>query len=178
MRGEGLILPKGFPRERIKDMDPAEVDNRELEIDPVESFGVMGTVMEVAEEGYRLQVQGLIERSLEFTFSQLLQLPQVERTVLLICPGYFAFNARWQGIELKEILLRAGVRPEAKEVAFYGADGFLFRFPLKETTGMLLAHRVNGIPLPVRHGRPLRLVAPGIYGEQWVKYLTRIELRR
>jgi len=174
------VLPKGFPRERLKDMDPATIDNQELEIDPVESFGVMGTVMEVDPEEYRLRVQGLVERPLTFTFDEILELPQVERTVLLICPGYFAYNAKWTGVDLWGLLQKAGLRPEAKRVAIYGADHFVYGFDLKEVKErrMLLAHRVNGVKLPTKHGRPLRLVAEGIYGERWVKYITRIEVLR
>lgn len=180
-RGSSLqVLPRGFPRERIKDMDPATIDNRELEIDPIESFGVMGTVMEVDPEGYRLRVEGLVERPLEFTFEGVLELPQVERTVLLICPGYFAYNARWQGLDLWRLLKRAGIRPEARRVAIHGADHFVHRFGLEEVrrARMLLAHKVNGLQLPVKHGRPLRLVAEGIYGDRWVKYVIAVEAMR
>jgi len=172
------ILPRGFPRKRLKDMDPATIDNRELEIDPVESFGVMGTVMEVDPKEYRLKVQGLVKQPLIFTLDEVLELPQVERTVLLICPGYFAYNAKWTGVDLWELLQRAGLKPEAKSVAIYGADHFVHGFELQEVKGrgMLLAYRVNGVELPIKHGRPLRLVAEGIYGDRWVKYVTVVEV--
>jgi len=172
------VLLKGFSRERLKDMDPATIDNRELEIDPVESFGVMGTVMEVDMKEYRLRVQGLVKQSLTFTFDEVLELPQVERTVLLICPGYFAYNAKWTGVDLWELLQRAELKPEAKTVAIYGADHFVHGFELQEVKarGMLLAYGVNGIELPIKHGRPLRLVAEGIYGDRWVKYVTVVEV--
>lgn len=171
-------LPKGFPRDRLKDMNPAELDTSDLEVDPLEEFGVMGTVMDLPAEGYRLKVHGAVADPLELAYGEVLALPRRERRVLLICPGFFAFNALWEGVELLYLLHLAGLRGEAKGVKVKGADGFQDAFSLREVEAarMILAHHVNGVELPKRHGFPLRLVAEGLFGERWVKYVTEVEV--
>jgi DMSO/TMAO reductase YedYZ molybdopterin-dependent catalytic subunit len=102
--------------------------------------------------------------------------------------GYGAMgNARWKGVRLKDVLDKAGVKKEALEVGFDGADSgiveetpdFIKSIPvwraLDENT--LLAWEMNGEPLPRWNGYPLRLVVPGWTGTYWVKHLTSIEIR-
>jgi len=175
---ERKVLPRGFPRDKLKFMNPAEVDASALEIDPIEGFGVMGTVMDVPVEGYRLKVHGKVGKALDLTLQDLLSLPKEERAVLLICPGFFAYKALWQGVDLLGLLKIAGMADDAKGVRIRGADGFQDTFSPREVEGakMLLAHGVNGVPLPKKHGFPVRLVAEGLYGERWVKYVTEVEV--
>jgi len=101
--------------------------------------------------------------------------------------GYGAMGcARWKGARLKDVLDRVGLKKEAVEIVFDGADGpvvektpdFLKSLPvgkaLEETT--LLAYEMNGAPLPHWNGFPVRLVVPGWTGTYWVKHLTSIEV--
>src|SRR5262249_30690207 len=101
--------------------------------------------------------------------------------------GYGAMGcARWKGARLKDVLDRVGVKKEAVEIVFDGADGpvvektpdFVKSLPLakalEETT--LLAYEMNGVPLPHWNGFPVRLVVPGWTGTYWVKHLTSIEV--
>jgi DMSO/TMAO reductase YedYZ molybdopterin-dependent catalytic subunit len=96
-------------------------------------------------------------------------------------------TAEWTGVPLAEVLDRVGVRPDAREVLFRGADGgpvegeqlrFERSLSLAEArdSGALLAYAMNGEPLPVQHGYPLRLVVPGWYSVTSVKWLTEIEV--
>jgi len=93
-------------------------------------------------------------------------------------------NARWKGARLKEVLNRAGVASGSKQVMFNGLDG-----PVNEKTpdfvkaleveqalddDVLLAFEMNGEPLPMLNGFPLRLIVPGYYGTYWVKHLNEI----
>ncbi len=102
--------------------------------------------------------------------------------------GYGAMgNARWTGVRLKDVLDKAGVKGDAVEVGFDGADraligqtpDFVKSIPiwraLDENT--LLAWDMNGEPLPHWNGFPLRLVVPGWTGTYWIKLLTSIEVR-
>jgi len=102
--------------------------------------------------------------------------------------GYGAMgNARWKGVRLKDVLDKAGVKKEALEVSFDGADhaligqtpDFVKSLPiwraLDENT--LLAWDMNGEVLPHWNGYPLRLVVPGWTGTYWVKLLTTIDVR-
>jgi DMSO/TMAO reductase YedYZ molybdopterin-dependent catalytic subunit len=100
-------------------------------------------------------------------------------------------SAEWEGFPLAPLLREVGVRPDTREVAFFGADGaeerlrgnrypsrFARSLPVADALGedVILAHRLNGEPLPAEHGAPLRLIVPGWYGVSQVKWLERIEL--
>jgi DMSO/TMAO reductase YedYZ molybdopterin-dependent catalytic subunit len=85
-------------------------------------------------------------------------------------------TAEWTGVPLTEILDRAGVRQGAREVLFKGADYFERSLPLDQAheADLLLAYAMNGEPLPVQHGYPVRLVVPDWYAMASVKWLTEI----
>ena len=99
-------------------------------------------------------------------------------------------TAEWTGPRLADVLARAGIRPGACEVIFGGADQgqaadgsprsirFERSLPVRDAleSGALLAYAMNGQPLPVRHGYPLRLVVPGWYAVASVKWLTDIRV--
>ena len=100
--------------------------------------------------------------------------------------GYGAMgNARWKGARLKDVLARAGLKKEAVEVVFDGADGpvldktpdFVKSLPvwraLDENT--LLAYEMNGEPLPHWNGYPVRVVVPGWTATYWMKHLTSLQ---
>ncbi len=171
------ILARGFSREKIKDMNPEEIDNRELEIDPIESFGTMGpTDVTIDPQTYKLKVSGKVERPLALSYDQILKFPSTKETVLLICPGYFAYNAQWTGVNLKTLIQESRVKKEAKFVDIRGAYEKVVRVPLKDLDRkkILLAYQVNGKSLPKPHGFPLRLVYEGAYGYEWVKYIEEL----
>ena len=95
-------------------------------------------------------------------------------------------NARWRGARLRDVLQRAGVKPDALEVVLDGADhGALDKTPdfvksipidvaLDENT--LIAYEMNGAPLPHWNGFPARLIVPGWTGTYWVKSLTSVKV--
>jgi DMSO/TMAO reductase YedYZ molybdopterin-dependent catalytic subunit len=92
------ILPKGFPKNKLLNMNPAEIDNRNLEVDPLNQFGTMGpTDVVIDSKTYRLKVTGKVERPLLLGYDQILKYPSLTETVLLICPGFFSNNGRWSG---------------------------------------------------------------------------------
>lgn len=98
-------------------------------------------------------------------------------------------NARWVGASLREVLLAAGVGVEARHAAFVGLDeieganeesfNYGGSIPVEKALGaeVLLAYEMNGEPLPLEHGFPLRVVAPGYYGARSVKWLSGITLQ-
>jgi sulfoxide reductase catalytic subunit YedY len=171
------ILPKGFKRKALKDMNPAEIDNRNLDIDPLEKFGTMGpTDVAVDEKTYRLKIKGAVHHPLSLSYDQILKFPSLTEVVLLICPGFFANNGRWTGISFKALLQEAQIKKEAKYVDVKGAYEKGVRIPLKELDRkkIFLAYRVNGETLPKKHGFPLRLVYEDAYGYDWIKYVDEI----
>lgn len=133
---------------------------------------------------WSLRVTGLVEREVEITLEELLALPLVERHITLACVsnpvgGDLTGTARWLGWPVRELLARAGVRPGADMVLSRSVDGFTAGTPLEALTDgrdSLLAVGMNGEPLPVEHGFPVRLVVPGLYGfvsaTKWVEELT------
>jgi DMSO/TMAO reductase YedYZ molybdopterin-dependent catalytic subunit len=168
------ILPKGFKREELKNMNPAEIDNRNLDIDPLGKFGTMGpTDIAVDLKTYRLKVTGAVGHPLSLSYDQILKYPSLTEVVLLICPGFFSNNGRWTGVSIKTLLQEARVKKEARYLEIKGAAEKRVRIPLKDIDRkkIFLAYRVNGETLPQKHGFPLRLVYEDAYGSDWVKYV-------
>lgn len=148
----------------------------------MEEFDTMGqTDYSISAENWKLTVDGAVEQPTTFTYDEVLAMPVVERSVLLICPGFFAYHGRWKGVSVNGLLAAAGIRPEAKAVVFRGPKHpreRRARYDLEEirTDQVFLAYAVNGKTLPQRHGFPLRLVAEDHYGGKWIKYVDRISL--
>ncbi len=154
---------------------------------------------EIDSAGYQLQVTGLVQRELKLSLAQLRTRPIVEIEAGFECGGNsgrllhgLIGNARWRGVSLRDLLEEAGIRPEGKEVVFFGADigeeeirgrkvpkAFARSMSVEDAMNEhnLLAFEMNGEPLPHYHGKPLRLLAPGWYGVANVKWLTQIHVQ-
>ena len=158
-------------------MNPAEVDNRNLEIDPLKKFETMGpTDVAIDLKSYRLKITGKVERPLSLSYDEILKYPSLTEIVLLICPGFFSNNGRWTGLNLKSLMQEAQIKKEAQYIDIVGAHEKRVRIPLKalDQKKILLAYRVNDETLPQKHGFPLRLVYEDAYGFDWVKYVDEI----
>ena len=158
-------------------MNPEEIDNRNLEVDPLEKFGTMGpTDVAVDINTYRLKITGKVKQPLSLTYDEILKYPSLIETVLLICPGFFTNNGRWSGVSFRTLLKSVVVHPEAKYLDVKGVYGKVVRIPLKDIDRkrVFLSYRVNGEILPQKHGFPLRLVYEDAYGYDWVKYVDEI----
>lgn len=170
------ILERGFPKDRLLNMNPADVDSRNLDIDPLDKLGTMGpTDVEIDIKTYRLKVTGNVERALSLRYDDILKRPALTEAVLLICPGFFVNHANWTGCGLKGLLEEARVRKGAESIDVKGA-GKSVRISLKDLAEkrVFLAHRVNGETLPRKHGFPLRLVYEDAFGFDWIKYVDEI----
>ena len=158
-------------------MNPAEVDNRNLEIDPLDQFGTMGpTDVAIDVKAYRLKVTGKVGRPLSLSYDQILEYPSLTETVLLICPGVFSINSHWTGVHVKDLIEKARIKKEAQYIDIKGAQEKSVRIPLEmiQQQKIFLAYRVNGVTLPRKHGFPLRLVYEDAYGFDWVKYVDEV----
>ena len=178
-----IILPKNFPRKDLIDKNPADLDTRNLNITPLDDFKTMGITNHMTDlNTWRLGIEGWVERPFYLTYSQILALPAFERNVLLICPGFFANNGRWKGISLIPLIEKAKMKDGTTMVSFSGPEGIYEKtesFHLKDVLSnkVFLAYGVNGNPLPVKHGFPLRVVAQEHYGFNWVKYVHKVSVR-
>jgi len=165
--------------DRLSILDPSLVDNSDFPITPTDKLHPTGKTPEINITEYRLIIDGLVENPLSLTYEAIMKYPTVTEVVLLICPDTFTNNAEWTGIPVTTLLAEAGLKAEAKEVAFYAVDGYKQELHLDtvQQEGVFLAHTVNGELLPAEHGYPLRLVVKGEYGLYWVKWLERIEVK-
>jgi Oxidoreductase molybdopterin binding domain len=123
---------------------------------------------------YRLAVSGLVGRQLSLRARDLDAGHALVAT--LDCTGGFYSTQRWHGIILGELIDRAGAQPNAAHVRVISYTGYRWSFDLASARKLLLATHVGGEALSHEHGAPVRLVAPGRRGFEWVKWVTRIEL--
>ncbi|MFF0376835.1 molybdopterin-dependent oxidoreductase [Actinoplanes missouriensis] len=136
---------------------------------------------------WRLRIHGMVRNPIEITWDELLRRPMVERYVTLACVsnevgGDLIGNALWLGTPIKDLLDEADPLPGADQVVQRSADGWTCGAPttvLRDGRDALLAIGMNGEPLPVAHGFPVRMVVPGLYGYvSACKWITEIELTR
>ncbi|HEX5498322.1 MAG TPA: molybdopterin-dependent oxidoreductase, partial [Thermomicrobiales bacterium] len=138
---------------------------------------------DVAKSVWRLDIGGLVAEPKQYGFADLTALPSVKQETTLMCisnrigSGLFS-NAVWTGVPLRELLAASRPGANAVEVLLHGADGytdtFAFEKAMEPTT--LVVYQMNGQPLPQRHGYPVRLIVPGLFGEKNVKWVTGIDV--
>ena len=152
---------------------------------------------------WRLKVDGHVQKPLELSMLELRAMPATEIVAVCQCSGnsrkFFEprimggqwangamSNARWKGVSLKALLERTGVKAKATEVAFNGMDeGPMPTSPdfIKTLSAdhaqdpdVILAYEMNGRPLPMLNGFPLRAVVPGWYATYWVKAIDHVQV--
>jgi DMSO/TMAO reductase YedYZ molybdopterin-dependent catalytic subunit len=121
---------------------------------------------------WTLRIHGMVDRPMEITFDQLLQMPLTEHDLTLTCVsnpvgGPYVGNARWIGAPLAPILRQAGVQSGAQQILATSTDGMTIGAPVEATLDgreSMLAVAMNGVALPIEHGFPCRMLIPGLYG--------------
>ena len=151
---------------------------------------------------YTLQVSGLVDKPLSLSLDDLRKMGSRELVAGFECSGNrgplqgLSSNARWTGVPLKTVLDKAGVKAQAREFVFFGADrgeeDVEFRndkFKVQQQFGRaltrekalsqepMLMYALNGEPLTLHQGMPVRLVVPGWYGVNNVKWLSEIHVQ-
>jgi DMSO/TMAO reductase YedYZ molybdopterin-dependent catalytic subunit len=134
--------------------------------------------------GWALRVDGLVKRPLDLPLSALKALPQRSQITRHDCVEGWSAIGQWQGPQLGAVLAQAGLLPNARYAVFHCADRFGAK-PYYESIDLIdafhpqtiLAWRMNGQPLPLAHGAPLRLRVERQLGYKHAKYVMRIELR-
>ncbi len=187
------IEPAGFqirfqPPHRLVDRITAEAD-----LFLIAHLGIA----RVDAASWRLSVGGLVERPCQITFDDLKRLPKRTVESFHQCAGdprnhrdakRLVGNVVWGGVDLAELLARAGIAPKARYLCAYGLDSGTYEglggsnfqkdMPLARLAegGVLLAYEINGARLAPERGFPVRLIIPGYYGTNDVKWLCRLEL--
>jgi DMSO/TMAO reductase YedYZ molybdopterin-dependent catalytic subunit len=143
------------------------------------------SVPQVDPVGWTLRIHGRVRNPVTINYSQLLDRPMIERYVTLACVsnevgGDLIGNARWLGVPIKDLLDEAGPLDGADQVVSRSVDGFTAGTPtavLRDGRDAMLAVGMDGAPLPVEHGFPVRMVVPGLYGYvSATKWLAELEL--
>jgi sulfane dehydrogenase subunit SoxC len=184
-------------RMRIGGVSPARLTDRLTGLGNLLELSSMG-VPDVNSHAWTLDITGLVNRSTSITFEELKRFPKRSLESVFVCSGdprrptiplRRVANVKWGGVDLAELLDRAGVRPEATHLWSYGLDygqffgvaqhHYVKDMPLSRLKegNVLIAYELNDEPLTQRNGFPARLVIPGFYGTNCVKWLCRLELR-
>ena len=157
---------------------------------------------EIDRATYRLRVSGLVDTPLELSLADLRAMPSRELVFGFECSGNggpqnsLSSNGRWTGVSVRTVLERAGAQASAREFVFFGADhgeeevvfrgrpstveqhyGRSLHRDLALSNAPMLAYELNGAPLTVHQGRPLRLLNPGWYGAPNVKWVSDIHVQ-
>ena len=151
---------------------------------------------------FKLKVSGLVDRPIALSLDDLHRMGGKELVAGFECSGNrgplqgLSGNGRWTGLPLREVLDKAGVKSDAREFVFFGADRGeeevewrTQKFKVEQQFGRaltrekalspetFLAYSMNGEPLTLHQGSPLRLVVPGWYGVSNVKWLSEIHVQ-
>ncbi|MCH6552429.1 MAG: molybdopterin-dependent oxidoreductase [Planctomycetes bacterium] len=128
-------------------------------------------------DAWRLRVGGAVRRPLTLGLDELASLgPGEEPAATLDCTGGWHSTQAWRGVPLGRLLDRAEPNERAASVSVVSTTGYYRRFSLAEARELLLATHVGGEALSHGHGAPVRLVAPGRRGYEWVKWVSAVEL--
>jgi DMSO/TMAO reductase YedYZ molybdopterin-dependent catalytic subunit len=130
----------------------------------------------VRADGWGLSVEGAVDRPLAFDYADIDG--GHEDRVSLDCTSGWYSEHDWQGVAVADLLDAAGTDADAAWVQFRSVTGYRWSLPLAEAREATLATRVDGDRLSHGHGFPLRLVAPGRRGFQWVKWVESVRVTR
>lgn len=159
-------------------LSPVGAEEQQFEyLQEFEGLHITGKPFDFDIKTYRLTVTGKVDNPLSLTFEDVKALPSVKKKLTLDCPGFFTDIGTWTGVPVKVLLEKAKIRSDAKIVIFsVPDDSYRTRFSVPEATkeDMLIAYEFNGKQFHRVHGFPLRLVAGGHEGSDWVKWLQKI----
>lgn len=141
------------------------------------NFAYRGTQY-IDRESYRLEIVGLVDRPVSFSYEDLLAFPAASKVVTLESVDGWNFTAKWTGVPLETLFEDAGLQEGTSHVIFYGVDEYSTALPLDYLieNEIILAYRLNDLPLPPERGFPVQVVAEGKYGYKWAKWVVRMEI--
>jgi len=133
----------------------------------------------VTASTYRLQITGLVNRTVEYTYDEVFsKFQRYQKVVTLHCVEGWSVKILWEGFLVNDLLAEAGVNSSAVAVIFYAYDSYSTMLPLDylTTKNIIIAYKMNGLTLPPERGFPFELVSESQYGYKWIKWITKMEL--
>ena len=128
---------------------------------------------------FKLEITGLVDSSFSMTWEDIQTWPVAySDTILMYCVEGWEVWGNWKGLQIGSLLEKASPQPEGNHILFGCVDGYSTSLPLSYLLkyNIILAYEVNGSPLSVSDGFPLRLIAFGKYGYKWAKWITSMEV--
>ncbi len=147
-----------------------------------ERFPVLhvGDVPSYAPGEWNLTITGLVDRPFTIGLDELQTMPSVELTVDIHCVTKWSkFDTHWTGVRVRDLLERAGVKPEATHVLEHAEYGYTTNLPLADITTdeAIVAYAFGGEPIEEIHGGPVRIVVPHLYFWKSAKWVRTLELK-
>jgi DMSO/TMAO reductase YedYZ molybdopterin-dependent catalytic subunit len=167
-QGSGPPNRHGMPR-----LPPGQYETKGW---PVLDLGVHPAV---ALERWKLTIDGACDEPLALSWNDLVALEQVEDVSDFHCVTTWSrYDLAWRGVRLADVIALAAPRAGAEHVMLHAYDGYSTNLPLVEAIkpDVLLAHTVDGKPLPVEHGGPVRVITPQLYAWKGAKWVNRVEI--
>ena len=130
-------------------------------------------------ENYQLEIAGLVQNPGSYTYDEVINDHQnYKKVVTLDCVEGWSATILWEGLLVRDLLAEAGPLPDAKVVIFHAYDGYTTSMPVEYimNNDIIMAYKMNEIPLPPERGFPFQLVAESKWGYKWIKWITKIEL--
>jgi DMSO/TMAO reductase YedYZ molybdopterin-dependent catalytic subunit len=174
-----LLLKMAENRDEVQDEDIPLNNPLGFSNQLIEGLHVTGNPVEVDIDEYRLEVTGEVDNPLNLTFDEIKEMESKRIFAVLNCPGFFTDKGYWTGVELKYLLELAGMHEDASSISFISIDGYTGTLSLEdimENEDIMVAYHFQDKEFPEVHGYPLRIVASGVLGNVWVKWLAEIKV--
>ncbi len=170
------------PKQPPKMLYPGEVRNYQGEnlssIADVYENAIKGTQY-INVSNYHLQITGLVNDPLNYTYDQIINDFQTyQKVVTIYCVEGWSAKILWEGVLVSDLLKEASVNSSAVAAIFYASDGYSTELPLSylSNNDIILASKMNGLVIPPERGFPFQLISESQYGYKWIKWVTKIEL--
>ena len=166
--GDGPPNRHGMPR-----LPPDQYETRKW---PVLDLGLKP---EIPPERWSLTVDGAVHRPLRLSWADFMALEQVDDTSDFHCVTKWSrMDVPWRGVRLSDVIALAEPDDAAAFLMCHAHDGYTTNLPLAEALkpDVLLVHTADGVPLPVDHGGPVRVITPQLYAWKGAKWIKTLEL--
>ncbi len=134
---------------------------------------------DVSEVDYRLEIYGLVETPIVYTYQEVLKdFTSYKKVVTLNCVEGWSATVLWEGVRVMDLVKEANPSGDAKIIIFHAEDGYSTSLPIDyiKENELILAYKINEVTLPNKNGFPFQLVAESKWGYKWCRWVTAMEL--